>query len=61
MARVGVGIDVSKGWLDVATTALATPWRVPNSAAGWRQLIAQLGEMDVHRVVLEALVAGIDS
>jgi transposase len=55
MARVGVGIDVSKDWLDVATTAIAArPWRVPNAAEGLSDLVAQLGEMDVHRVVLEA-------
>ncbi|MGB5081497.1 MAG: IS110 family transposase [Burkholderiales bacterium] len=54
MTRVGVGIDVSKDWLDVATTARAAPWKVPNSAAGLSQLVAQLREVDVHRVVLEA-------
>jgi transposase len=54
MTRVGVGIDVSKDWLDVATTARAAPWKVPNSAEGLSQLVAQLREVDVHRVVLEA-------
>lgn len=54
MARAGVGIDVSKDWLDVATTATAAPWRVRNSAEGLSQLVVELGEVDVHRVVLEA-------
>lgn len=54
MARAGVGIDVAKDWLDVATTETAAPWRVPNSAEGLSQLVAQLGAVDVHRVVLEA-------
>lgn len=54
MARAGVGIDVSKDWLDVATTANPEPWRVPNSAVGVTELIAQLGAVAVHRVVLEA-------
>jgi transposase len=54
MARVGVGIDVSKDWLDVATTGTAAPWRVRNSAEGLRRLVAQLGALEVHRVVLEA-------
>jgi transposase len=54
MARAGIGIDVSKDWLDVAATSVATAWRVSNSAAGLDDLVAQLGEVDVHRVVLEA-------
>jgi transposase len=54
MARAGIGIDVSKDWLDVAATSVATPWRVSNSAAGLADLVAQLSEVEVHRVVLEA-------
>jgi transposase len=54
MARAGVGIDVSKHWLDVASTAVATPWRVPNSAEGLTQLVAQLRGAEIHRIVLEA-------
>lgn len=53
MARVGVGIDVAKAWLDVATTA-DSPWRVPNSAAGLTALVRQLAGRAVHRIVLEA-------
>jgi transposase len=54
MAKVGVGIDVAKDWLDVATTATQDPWRVPNSESGLRQLVEQLSGVEVHRVVLEA-------
>ena len=54
MANVGVGIDVSKDWLDVATTASPDPWRVANSEQGARQLVDQLSSVRVHRVVLEA-------
>lgn len=54
MASAGVGIDVSKDWLDVATTASAAPWRVRNCGAGLTKLREQLAEIDVHRVVLEA-------
>lgn len=54
MARVGVGIDVSKDWLDVATTSEASPWRVRNDAAGLEELVARLREVEVHRIVLEA-------
>jgi transposase len=54
MARAGVGIDVSKHWLDVAATDVAVPWRVPNGSEGLDELAARLGQLDVHRIVLEA-------
>ena len=54
MARAGVGIDVSKDWLDVAATGGAAAWRVANSLGGLDGLVAQLRELDVHRIVLEA-------
>jgi transposase len=54
MARAGVGIDVSKDWLDVAVTDGAAPWRVANSSEALNDLVAQLGAVEVHRVVLEA-------
>jgi transposase len=54
MARAGIGIDVSKDWLDVASTEATAPWRVPNSDAGLKQLVTQLQRFEVHRVVLEA-------
>ena len=54
MARVGIGIDVAKDWLDVASTDGGEPWRVANSDKGVAQLVAQLDPGAVHRVVLEA-------
>jgi len=54
MARAGVGIDVAKEWLDVASTETPATWRVPNTAEGLSALVTQLGDLDVHRVVLEA-------
>ena len=54
MASEGVGIDVSKVWLDVATTAEGPAWRVRNDASGLEELCSQLADVDVHRVVLEA-------
>jgi len=54
MTRVGVGVDVSKDWLDIATTAAVEAWRVRNSPEGLSQLVGELGGFDVHRVVLEA-------
>jgi len=54
MASNGVGIDVSKDWLDVAATHLAAPWRVPNGPKGWQELRTTLSAFEVHRVVLEA-------
>ena len=54
MARAGVGIDVSKEWLDVAVTGGEAAWRVPNSAAGVDGLVTQLAGVEVHRLVVEA-------
>ena len=53
MASVGVGIDVSKDWLDVATTAEGPAWRVRNNNAGLDKLLGQLVDLDVHRVVAD--------
>ena len=49
-----VGIDVAKAHLDVARWGTAGSRRVPNTPAGWRRLIAELGRVDQPRVVLEA-------
>ena len=54
MARAGVGIDVSKDWLEVVTTEGAASWRVRNSVAGVDVLVSQRSPVAVHRVVLEA-------
>ena len=39
MASAGVGIDVSKDWLDIATTETNKPWRVRNSEDGLLELV----------------------
>jgi hypothetical protein len=54
MASVGVGIDVPKDGLDVATTAEGPAWRVRNNATGLDEPASQLAAFEVHRVVLEA-------
>ena len=54
MARLGVGVDVSKKWLDVASTSGAEVRRVANSVIGLDELRPWLEEAPVHRVVLEA-------
>ncbi|WP_330469363.1 IS110 family transposase [Xanthomonas nasturtii] len=50
----GVGIDVSKQWLDVHVHGCKGERRFPNTAAGLRQLRSWLGHMELHKVVLEA-------
>ena len=54
MASQGVGIDVSKEWLDIAITGGKPPWRVPNTDEGYQTLLADLKSSTIHRVVLEA-------
>jgi transposase len=49
-----VGIDVSKQDLDVAILPSETHLRVPNDAAGWAQLIAQIDPTAPPTIVLEA-------
>ena len=53
-SAVYVGIDVAKGWLDVAARPHAAPWRVDNDPAGVAQLVARLEELVAALVVLEA-------
>jgi len=48
------GIDVGKGWLDVAAHGLEDALRVENDAAGISTLIAWLKAREVGRVGLEA-------
>lgn len=48
------GIDVGKRWLDAAVHGRDGTIRVANSAAGWDELTAWLGEQEVRRVGLEA-------
>lgn len=50
---VWIGIDVAKGWLDVATAGEEPPWRVANEAAGIATLVEQLTARAPHLIVLE--------
>src|SRR5262245_46363056 len=50
---IGVGIDVSKDTLDVATSE-GSSLQVTNDVAGLARIVDVLGERSVHRVVLEA-------
>ncbi len=54
VSAVYVGIDVAKGWLDVAARPGAAPWRVDNDPAGVALLVAQLDTLAPALVVLEA-------
>jgi len=49
-----VGIDVAKGWLDVATWPASASLRVGNDAKGVAQLVEELLESAPRAVVLEA-------
>lgn len=51
---IGVGIDVSKATLDVATSDGAVALHVTNDATGFARIIEALRDVAVHRVVLEA-------
>jgi transposase len=48
-----IGIDVAKGWLDVATAGEERPWRVANDAAGIATLVETLTAQAPHLIVLE--------
>lgn len=52
--KYGVGIDVSKAWLDVHVHALNQTTRVPNTPSGFTRLVMWLQPFPVERVVLEA-------
>jgi len=51
---IGVGIDVSKATLDVATSDGTVALHVTNDTEGFDCIIAALRDVSVHRVVLEA-------
>ena len=53
-AEVFVGIDVAKARLDVALHPSGATWTVPNSEAGIAGLVAQLQQLPVTHIVLEA-------
>jgi transposase len=48
-----IGIDVAKGWLDVADAGAERPWRVANDAAGIAALVATLAARPPRLIVLE--------
>src|SRR5437899_11666240 len=53
-AEVFVGIDVAKSRLDVALHPSGATWTVPNSEAGIAGLVAELQQLPVTHIVLEA-------
>lgn len=55
MAEKGlvVGIDVAKGWLDVAVLETGESFRVDNDSAGWALLLQRLRDRRVRAVGLE--------
>ena len=52
--QVYVGIDVSKGHLDVYLHPLDESLRVVNDKSGWRQIKRRLKDLDIEVVVVEA-------
>lgn len=53
-SAVGIGIDVAKAKVDVASTDGSLVLTVERTAEGLAGLVEQLADFDVHRVVLEA-------
>jgi transposase len=53
MMETFVGIDVSKGQLDVAVRPTQKRWSVANDAGGLAQLVTELQQLDSPLVVLE--------
>jgi transposase len=54
LARLVVGIDVSKAALDVAQRPKGDPWRVANEEAGVAELVDRLRPLRPELIVLEA-------
>jgi transposase len=54
VARLVVGIDVSKAALDVAQRPNGEPWRVANEEAGITELVDRLRPLGPELIVLEA-------
>jgi transposase len=48
-----VGIDVAKGWLDVAVLGTGESFRVDNDAKGWASLIKRLSGRTVRAIGIE--------
>jgi len=53
-AKIYVGIDVSKAWLDVALTPTNTWFRVANNRKGHKALVKKLNGLHVEAIVVEA-------
>src|SRR6516162_7835556 len=52
--HTSVGIDVSKGKLDVAIEPTHQRWQVDNDERGIEQLVVRLRQLQPERIVLEA-------
>jgi transposase len=50
----GVGIDVSKPWLDVARSTGDRTFRIANTPVGWKALVQAVADDPDVRIVLEA-------
>jgi len=53
-APVYVGVDVSKDFLDFASTLTSEVHRERNTPAGWMRLAARIRQLEPERIVLEA-------
>ena len=53
-AKVYVGVDVAKDWLEVAQRPEGAAWRVSNDESGVATLVERLIELRPALVVLEA-------
>lgn len=54
MARLGIGIDISKATVDVASSDGSWQQKLTQTAAGLQELVDKAVELKPHRVVLEA-------
>ena len=48
------GIDTSKAKLDIAVHGRTERWQLANTLSGWRRLAANLAEIGVARIGIEA-------
>ena len=53
MGNVYVGIDISKGWLDIAVHASSQKWQFPNDTAGITRLRRMLKKISPTLIVFE--------
>ncbi len=54
IGTVQIGIDVSKGWLDIAVHPTGEIWREENIEQGIRKLVERFLSMPIDRIVVEA-------